>query len=242
MAETRAHHRHELLSQLRSRILASAAEGRTRLPSERALAGELAVSRGALRSALTELAGEGLLQPKAQSGWHLSGRTISEPNNTVIGFTEMSRLFGHEPRSRVLKSGVRLARETEVACLRLSPVSQVWVIKRLRFLGSRPTSLEEVVMAADRAGDLTDLDMTDRSLFTELGRRGIEVSRTDVVVEAEVADESNATLLDLQPGSPLLTQHETSYDQHGRELFLCYAQYRADSYRFRSTLTRRTRR
>lgn len=197
MAKNRADHRQLLLAHLRSVVATASSDGLSRLPAERVLAADLGVSRGALRSLLACLADEGLLQPRAQSGWHINSATISEPSQTLVGFTEMSRLHGHEPRARVLSSVVRLCRDSEATRLRIPNPSKVWMLRRLRYLGEQPTSLEEVVMPCSRAADLTQIDMSDESLFAALSQRGIEVSRTDVVVDAEVADATLANILDL---------------------------------------------
>lgn len=97
-----------------------------------------------------------------------------------------------------------------------------------------------MVLPLSSVGDLPARDMTNRSLLEDLGSIGVLVTRTDVTIEAQVAGPSLALFLQLDRGAPVLTQRETAYDQFGREVFLGHADYRSDSYRFRSTLIRRT--
>lgn len=239
MAENQKERRDALLRQLRTTALAVQESGHDRMPPERKLAADLGISRGLLRSLLTELEGAGLLRRRNQSGWLLARRSLSEPNNSVIGFSEMGRMYGYEAGSRVLGSVVRQATESELLRLRLAPLSRVWVLTRARSLDQRPVSLEEVVIPFVRARELQVLDMTDRSLFAELHSLGTVVSRVDVSIEARTASSAACEVLGLEPGSPVLSQRELAFDQFGGELYLCRATYRADSYSFRTTLTRR---
>lgn len=231
--------REALLDQLRGVVANAREAGCERLPAERTLAASLQVSRGTLRRALEDLAREGLVQARPQSGWMLTGQALSEPAHALIGFSEMGQLYGYEPHGEVLASVVRLAHPAEESRLGLGPLSRVWELRRRRLLGRRPVSVETVVLALSLADGLPDIDFTDRSLLADLDARGIRVTRTDVIVQAALADQSDGALLDLEVGDAVLTQDEVAFDQFGREVFLCHAVYRADSYRFRSTLTRR---
>jgi len=239
MPVTQHDRREALRRRLRLAVQSARDNAHDRLPSERKLAEDLGASRGLVRSLLEELETAGLLQRRSQSGWILTGQSLSEPKNSVIGFSEMGRMYGYATSSEVKNSHIRLAREAEVLRMRLAPLSRVWVLRRVRALDDRPVSLEEVVMPTAQAGDLPTLDMTDRSLFEELQKRNVVVSRVDVTIEAEVAPNFLAELLKLKLSDPVLAQREIGFDQFGRELFLCRAAYRADSYRFRTTLTSR---
>lgn len=241
MVKVHSDRRGLLLAQLRQLITHSRERGANKLPAERRLAEELQASRGLIRTLLGELAAEGLVQAMPQSGWLITGQALSEPNNSLIGFSEMGRLYGYEPHSDVLESSIRLGDESEITRLRIAPLSRVWVLRRLRRLDERPVSVEQVVLPLEMAGDLPKRDMTNRSLIADLEEFGVLVTRTDVTIEAQVAGPSLAPFLDLQVGAPVLTQREVAFDQYGRELFLGHADYRSDSYRFRSTLTRKTR-
>lgn len=240
MASIQRQRRDSSLAALRQEVTAARERGLDRLPAERQLAEDLQVSRGLVRSLLGELAKEGLVQAMPQSGWLLTGQALSEPNNALIGFSQMGRLYGYEPQSEVLESSVRLVHESEAPRLRVPPMSRVWTLRRLRRLDALPVSVEQVVLPLDLVGHLPTRDMTNRSLLADLEAIGVLVTRTDVTIEAQVAGPSLALFLQLDSGAPVLTQREIAYDQFGREVFLGHADYRSDSYRFRSTLTRRT--
>jgi GntR family transcriptional regulator len=224
---------------LRSLIASVGHTNDDRLPPERALAQTLGVSRGRIRRLLQNLAEEGLVVAKAQSAWRVSGQTISEPSQTLVGFSEMAAMYGYAAHSEVLSATTRLANGNEPRQLRLNELDRVYELVRRRYLDSRPVSVENIVIPLELAGNIPLLDFTDRSLFNELAVNGVDVRRTDAVVEAIEAPAHVAALLNLDVGAPILFQQEAGFDSYGRPLFLGHAHYRGDSYRFRSTLWRK---
>src|SRR4051794_12022842 len=79
----------------------------SRLPGERALAGEVKVSRSTLRLALARLAEEGQLVPAAQRGWFVPQLLIGEPPSMLLSFTELAQSRGLHATSAVLSNRVR---------------------------------------------------------------------------------------------------------------------------------------
>jgi len=221
-------------------LVMSVGEGNgDRLPPERRIAQQLGISRGLVRRLLQELARQGLVVAKPQSAWRASGQTISEPSQTLVGFTEMATMFGYRPRGEVLSATTRLATEDEAHQLQRQALDPVHELKRRRLLDARPVSIETVVLPLSLAGTIPQTDMTDRSMFADLADSGVEIRRTDAVVEAAVAPTHIAQGLGLSDGEPVLLQRELSFDRFGRPVFVAEAYYRADSYRFRSTLWRK---
>ena len=73
------------------------------------------------------------------------------------------------------------------------------------------------------------------------GARGalrIRPARATFSVEAIAADERLATLLELEPGGPLLRCDQLTEDETGRPIEMCEMVYRGDRYRFHATLIR----
>ena len=101
-----------------------------RLPPERILAQRLGVSRGLVRRLLQRLAEEGLVVSKPQSAWRASGRSISEPSQTLVSFTEMATMYGYAPHTEVLSTTTRLASADESRQLRLQELDPVFELDR----------------------------------------------------------------------------------------------------------------
>lgn len=224
---------------LRSRIEAGHFSAVGRLPAERALAAELAISRGTLRQALARLAEHGVIVPAPQSGWHVVSAPLGEPPHTLISFTEMARRRGLAARTRVLDQRTRPATLDEAEQLRLPPAAPVLDLERVRSLGQTPVCLERQVISLAEIGGLADCDLRDRSLYDELAALGVRPYRSDFSVQAGGADARTAKYLKVEPGCPVLIGTESCADASGRPLILGRSTYRGDSYRFQATLFRR---
>ncbi len=91
---------------LKDRILAKKYAADTRLPSEEALARELAVSRATIRTALTLLAADGLIVRRQGSGTFVT-KNVIELQTRFNGLWEFTRLIessGRAPAIQVLKA------------------------------------------------------------------------------------------------------------------------------------------
>lgn len=224
-------------------VLASVEHGHypagARLPSERLLAEQLGISRASLRSALTRLAEEGMLEASAQRGWFAVAKPLTEPPSTLQSFSEMARARGLRPTARVLALDERPATLEESQRLRVAPASPVLDLRRLRGLNDTPVCVDRAVLPLPMARPLLDLGLADSSLYEVLRRHcGIEVHRSAYTVQAQAASAEVAALLGVDPGWPVLVGREVTYTGDGSPVNLGLAQYRGDAYEFQADLFR----
>ena len=100
----------QLCDQLRDLILGGAIPAESRLPSIRTFAGELAISRNTVISALDQLSAEGLLESRRGSGIHvarLGGAARPRPNGARPGvptptLSSRGELMAAQPRVRTI--------------------------------------------------------------------------------------------------------------------------------------------
>lgn len=214
-----------------------------RLPGERGLAAQLAVSREALRRALRQLADQGVLQPSPQRGWYVTAKMISEPASELRSFTDMARARGLTATAKVLRSTERSATLEEADRLSVAPASPVLELLRLRSLDNIPVSLDHTTIALTRAPGLAEIDLTDASLYGTLDEVcGVQIVRSSYAVHADAADQSTGDLLRLDPGAPVLVGEEVAYDLADAPILWGRLVYRGDAYRFEATLYRPARR
>ena len=210
-----------------------------RLPGERALAAQLAVSRETLRRALRQLADEGVVRPSPQRGWYVTTNMISDPPNVLQSFTDMAHARGLTPTTRVLTSSQRPARLGEAERLAVAPASPVLELRRLRSLDDIPISVDHTVVALSRTPGLAEVDLTDASLYGTLEDTcGVRVAHCSYSVSAHAADPATAELLRLDPGAPVLVGEEVTFDLAGVPILCGRLVYRGDAYEFQATLYR----
>lgn len=211
----------------------------TRLPGERLLAENLHVSRSTIRMALEELERQGRVARSPQRGWFVPSPTVGEPPSTLESFTEMARLRGHTPTAQVLEKSVRSATLDEANRLGIAPGAEVLELVRLRGMNATPICVDRNVLPLALANALVDLDLTDASLYESLQAHcGVGIYRSAYSVQAEAASADVASLLRIQPGSPVLVGREIAYERGGTPVVLGLNTYRGDAYRFQADLYR----
>lgn len=209
-----------------------------RLPSERELAEQLAVSRATVRQVLTALARTGLVRAVANRGWYVA-TSWSEGPNILRSFTETVREQGFIPTTAVLSQRRRAATLEEAERLRVAPATPIVELERLRGMDGVPLGVDFACLPLALVPDLDTVDLTDRSLLEVLSERyGLVAARCDYEVQAQGASARIAELLRLETGGPVLVGAETTYDQSERPIMCGHTTHRGDAYRFQASLFR----
>lgn len=202
------------------------------LPGERELAGRLGVSRVTVRQALGLLTQRGLLVRKHGSGTFVAPRRIQHAISDLTGFSDDMRARGQTPGARVLNFARTRPTSQESMSLGLAPGAAIYRLRRLRTADAEPLAVEESSLPADLIGTLTPADVTDRSLYAELARRGLAPQRALRQLRAVGATPELATLLAVQVGTALLATERVSWDDQNRAIEFARAYYRGDRYDF----------
>ena len=209
-----------------------------RLPSERRLGVALGVSRVTVRKALTMLVGDGAVEVAHGRGWFVATSSGSDAPNVLLSFTAMAHARGLEPSAIVRTHTVREATIDEAERLRVAPGADVLDLERVRLLDGMPVALDRNVVPLAHCPTLATADFTTASLYGLLREEGgVLPSSADTTVEATVAGDAIAALLDVSNSSPVLITTQTTFDQHGRGLDASRIVYRGDRHRFRARLT-----
>ncbi len=229
--------REAIESQIRSGDLPAGA----RLQSERDLAELLGVSRVTVRRALDELERQGLVRAAPGSGRFVEGTPLEEPQNGLLSFTELGASRGLHASAQVLTQRVRPATLEEAESIGIAPGAELFELERLRMLDGLAVALDENRVPLAVAPTLPSLDFGADSLYDALERAGAGVVRADYTTEATAATPTQARLLGMRAGDPLLLARTTSFDAAGRLVELSRTFYRGDRYRFHASLARRPR-
>jgi len=206
------------------------------LPSERALAAEIGVSRMTLRRAVEHLVREGQVVRRRGAGTFVAAPKISQAL-TITSFSEDMRSRGFAPSSRTLSceemyAGPRLSR-----CLEVSPGDRMLRIVRLRLADDAPMAIETLHTPVAVVDGLSGDDLTGGSFYQLLYERfGIVLERGMQTVEPTVTDEIESELLEVPLHSPAFLFERTTWSRDGRCVEFVRSVYRGDRYRLTAEL------
>ncbi|GGT98744.1 GntR family transcriptional regulator [Actinomadura citrea] len=200
------------------------------LPSERRLAEELGVSRPTLRQAIDGLVAEGLLDRRHGSGTYLAEPRIAV-SLTMTSFTEDMIRRGMKPGGRVLSfrtetAGARIGRR-----LALSPVEEVFTIRRLRLADEAPMAIETLYLPRALMPDLRRSDLEGRSFYDLLRGNGVVIASGTETIEPTVTTAEEAAELGVPVHMPAFLFERITRDAGGRPLEYVRSLYRGDRYR-----------
>lgn len=166
---------------------------------------------------------------------------LGEEPSTLQSFSEMARARGLVPASRALLQEVRPATFEEAERLAIVPAAPLVQLDRLRAIDGMTVCFDSVVVPRERAPGLTDVDLSDRSLYVVLATEfGVSIQHSRYSVQAVSADERIARLLEIAPGAPVLVGREVASTQDRTPVLLGVNHYRGDAYRFATELVRTT--
>lgn len=205
-----------------------------RLPPERELCSRFEVSRGTVRRAMQHLRALGLIEP-APRGWRVTQPPLGEPDK-LLSFSEMAARVGVQATSLVLASRFRPVTRDEADDLMVPMSTSLFELTRLRRFDGMPAGIEVTRLLA-HLGTFGDADFTTESLYGFLRAHGTYPSLAHYAVTASAATPWEAALLDVVPGSPLVTTDAVTHDATGRPFELTHCIYRNDRYTFHATLT-----
>jgi GntR family transcriptional regulator len=203
------------------------------LPSEAELGAHYSVSRTVVRQALAELEREGLVLKVKGKGTFVTGRKMGTGFvQDTLGFYESMAKAGYVVESRVLKFATEPCRVDTARLLEIPVGEPVVRLDRVRSVDGRPVQVVRAFMPAKLFPGLTELDMTDRSLYGVLRETyGVRPSGGHRGIEAVALSKQDADLLGVPKGTPGL--RVDSVTRSGDIVFEQFvAHYRGDSFRF----------
>ncbi|MEV0269153.1 GntR family transcriptional regulator [Hamadaea sp. NPDC050747] len=229
----------ELLQNHLGRLIEYELAPHDRLPTERDLAEEFAVSRMTVRQALERLEQERRVYRVQGAGTFVAPPAITKS----IELTS----FSDDMRSRGLRPGSRLRVAEDIPAgaeigfaLGISPSAPVVHIERVRTADGEPMCLEHTYLAGATVPGLLD-EPLDGSLYDVLRERyRITLVRAEQTIRATVLDQGAADLLAVPAFSPALLVERTAFDQRDRPVERAVSTYRGDRYSYQIALVRPT--
>jgi GntR family transcriptional regulator len=175
------------------------------LPKEAEIEAHLGVSLITVRRALRELEELGLIQKRSAKPAKVTAKSPTvragmklDSLEDLIDFTSGTQLvitdYGPE-HSAVIEKYFGLA-----------PGEPGWCLRGYLSLGGQPRTLITTYFPPDVGAQMKVADFSDILIFKNVARcLDIRIERVLVTARAEVASKSQARVLDIKPGSPMLT-------------------------------------
>lgn len=210
------------------------------IPGEQDLCELYGVSRTVVRQALRELEFEGVINRRKGKGTFISLPKISEGLvQKLTGFYQDMVERGLKPGTKVLHQNVSPSNEKVARFLNIKPGDQVIDILRLRFINEEPIQLVTTYIPFEICPALASVDLTNRSLYEYLEKEcGVFIAKGRRYIEAVLANETEAALLGIDRGTPLLMLDSISFSENGQPIEYYHALHRGDRSRFEVELLR----
>jgi GntR family transcriptional regulator len=209
-----------------------------RLPAEREMSENLAVQRETVRQALDVLEKQGLVRRRRGSGTYIAEPKIEREASRLFPFTRYMQRKGYKPGSRVISMEKVCCNQAVAQDLELPLSTPVYHVERLRTVNQEPVVLENFYTPETIFNDLERFDLSERSIYeimeTEYGSR---VTQARQSLEAVVATEFEAGLLECEKGDPLMLERRLTFDQFNRRVESAKDLFRGDRFRFITEMT-----
>lgn len=229
----------QIASALEADILSGRLKAGEQLPSERAMAEQLGISRMTARKALEQLAGRGMLETRVGHGTFVGTPRIEQELSALSGFTEEMERQGRTTSSIVVEAQHCAPTDEAAKALKLGPKQLVYRLTRVRLADEMPVAFERTEIDAARAPDLlSKADFATSSLYGNLKRHfGIVPVIAEQTLEAALADQSIALTLSIDPGAAVLMQTRLTFDNTNRPFEFVRSTYRGDAFQMKVQLT-----
>lgn len=221
-------------------LITSSLKPGDQLPSEPKMCELFGVSRTVIRHALEQLDRDGLIVRVMGKGTYVAEPKIHEAlAGRLTGFYEDMVEQGYTPVSKVLRQE-RIDADAKIARnLKLHVGDPVIVIKRVRYVNNSPLQLVTTYLPYALCESVLHVDFTHQSLYVFLRNVcDLHIARGKRMIEAVLATDEEAKLLEIEPGAPLILLDSVSYLEDGRPLEYYRAVHRSDRARFEVNLLR----
>jgi GntR family transcriptional regulator len=220
-------HYHRIEQALRALVARSAPHDP--LPSEPELAREHGVSRMTARAAVTNLVNAGLAYRSPGRGTFVAVPAAPRRADNLVRFSDEMRREGRTPSSRILLATLRAATPAETARLVLPTGADVVAVERVRLADGVPVAVERAVFPGALAA-LLSADLATGSLHAAVTALGHRPARGTATLTAAAATRTEARLLDVRAGAPLLVERRLILDERDTPVELTESKYAGDRY------------
>jgi GntR family transcriptional regulator len=217
-------------------ILSGELQPGEKLPSERNLQTELDISRTTLRAVLDELQREGMIYSHPGKGRYIAKTILDQQLTHLTGFSQDMLKKGIQPTAKVILQGVEAAQPHLASQLQISPGSNIFKLKRLRFAEKNPVAIEETHITLSLCPEIVNVDFTQASLYDFLSKQGLQPTSAHQVMTAEIATVEEADLLTISYPGSVMRMRRTTFLSNGKPIEFVQSAYSGADFQFTLSL------
>jgi len=208
-----------------------------RLPSESELCREFSVGRNTVRRAISELVNDEVLRTVPGVGTFVVDNRLEKTAEYLFGFTQEMQLLDRKVTSKVLEAKIITADAFLSRRLQIQLGAEVVFLYRVRYMDGEPTAIERSYLPHELCPGLLDYDFSKDSLYEILSTVYNNVpNHAEQVIEASLATEEVAHLLDLTQPAVVFVFHRDTRTEAGQVIEYVDSELRGDRFRFYTKL------
>lgn len=204
---------YQLQEIIRSRIESGQWQAGQQLPPEAELCQEFNLSRGTVRQALADLVREGLLHRRRGKGSFVASPKIPQDIMSAMSFAAHAKqVLGSELGTNLISVGTVRANRSLAERLEIPEGSEVVEVRKVKMAGGVPFFLVTSFVPKELCPGLEQEDHTVGSMFELVQRRyGFQIARVKGWFEPVLVNEYEASVLDVERGSPAMLFQRIRY-------------------------------
>lgn len=207
---------HEIANSLRARIEGRVVSAGRVLPSEAELSAEFKVSRVTVRRALEILRDEGLVVSRQGFGWVIPSDQLTQTLGRLGTIEEQMLANGMLSERRIVEFGFEKATRKVAKVLNCD---QVLRVKRVNTADGEPFAVVTVWCPFELGQHLSRKEV-EQSAFYEL--LNVPIGGATQTIGADSATKTDAALLEVPTGSPILHCERITRDVSGNSVLLSH--------------------
>lgn len=204
-----------ILTYLRKEISGGALAPGQPIPSESELAARFSTSRGPVRQALGILRDEGLISSGRGRRSVVLETVPVQSFDVALSFTQWCREMDMEPGQRTQSVERGWASRARADSLEIDEGDPIVEVLRLRLADGVPIMVERLCYRYDVGRHVLGFDADSGSIYEHLAASGVDIHHATRLLDAVGADETDARLLEVPEGSPLLRLQRRAFTIEG---------------------------
>lgn len=210
------------------------------MPGEQELSRLFDVSRITVKRAMNELAAAGLVTRHRGRGTVVSyNAAVPVVQGNFDTLMDALARLGIETEVQLIELVNEPANEDAAKQLEIAPGTMVQRSVRLRHLAGTPFSYHLSFVPETFASKFEASGLMTDSVMALLEKSGVSLAEADQFISAQAADTEFARLLDVAPGSPLLSVTRVLRDKNRVAAQYMHAVYRPDRFSYHIRMLRR---